>query len=223
MGESLIGTFMTFLPVNLSIEDRLCLVIGGGRVAVRKVQTLLQAGAKVRVISPDLDPRLQKLATAGRIQWKPRRFKKCDLKPAWLVIAAAADRDLNRQIQTEAKRRRLWVNAVDDPENSSVIFPSFLCRGGLVVAISTSGQSPALSRKIRESLEHQWNPKTGTCLEWIGRFREQVKAKISNPRQRFRFWDQALTPKVIKLIRQGKIAELKRSLKTQFKKFPGAK
>jgi siroheme synthase-like protein len=207
----------------LNVNGRWGVVIGGGRVAVRKVETLLAAGAKVRLISPKIAPRLQRLAQAGRIEWKPRQWKKCDLDRAWLVIAATGDPDLNRRIRIAATRQKIWVNAVDDPDNCSLVFPSFFNRGGIQIAVGTSGQSPALARKIREDLERDWDPKAGKCLAWIAGFRKRVKADLADPEQRFRFWDQALTPKVLKLVRRGKIAEVKRSLQTAFAKFQRAK
>ncbi len=214
---------MSLLPVSLNLKGRWCVVIGGGRVAVRKVETLLAAGAKVRLIAPQADLKLKRLALSGRIEWKPRRWKRCDLDRAWLVIAATANRELNRKIKNAATRQKIWVNAVDDPENCTIIFPAFFNRGGIQIAVSTSGQSPALARKIREQLESEWDPKAEQCLEWIGKFRGQVKAKLADPEKRFSFWDQALTPKVLKLIQRGKTAELKRALQTAFKKFQSAR
>jgi siroheme synthase-like protein len=214
---------MKYLPVGLNLKGRWCVVIGGGRVAVRKVETLLEAGGKVRLVSPQLAPRLKQLVQAGRIEWKPRRWKRCDLDRAWLVIVATGDREVNRKIKNEATRQKIWVNAVDDPENCTIIFPAFFNRGGIQIAVGTSGQSPALARKIREQLESEWDPQAGKCLEWIGKFRGQVKAKLADPEQRFNFWDQALTPKVLKLIQRGKTAELKRALQTAFKKVQSAR
>jgi len=139
------------------------------------------------------------------------------------VIAATGDREANRKIRVQATRQKLWTNAVDDPDNCSLVFPSFFNRGGIQIAVGTSGQSPALARKIREQIENEWDPKAGQCLKWIGKFRRQVKAKLAEPEQRFRFWDQALTPKVLKLVRRGKIAEVKRSLQTALTKIQRAK
>ena len=210
---------MPLLPVSLNLKGRCCVVIGGGRVAVRKIATLLEAGAKVRLIAPQIEPRLKQLAQASRIEWKPRQWKKCDLDRAWLVIAATGDREVNRKIKTEASRKKIWVNAVDDPENCTVIFPAHFSRGGIQIAVSTSGQSPALARKIKEELESEWSLNAGKALEVIAQFRRQVKTKLADPEQRFRFWDQALQPKVLKLIRQGKTAEVKRALQAALAKF----
>jgi precorrin-2 dehydrogenase/sirohydrochlorin ferrochelatase len=214
---------MCYLPVSLRLKGRLCLVIGGGQVAVRKVESLLKAGAKVRLISPQVDRRLKQLAQADWIEWKPRRWKKCDLDRAWLVIAATSDPKVNRRIKREAERRRLWVNAVDDPENCSLFFLSFFNRGELQVAVSTGGLSPALARKIRETLDQDWNPNAGKCLEWIAAFRAQVKKKIPDPARRFRFWDQALSPQVIEMIRQGKIRALQPAVRQALARFQGTK
>jgi len=212
---------MIRLPVSLAVPNRLCLVIGAGQVAVRKVQTLLQAGARVRVVSPELDPRLQKLVRSGKIEWRPRSWKVADLNHVWLVIAATSDPKVNRRIKREAERRRLWVNAVDDPENCSLFFLSFFNRGELQVAVSTGGLSPALARKIRETLDQDWNPNAGKCLEWIAAFRAQVKKKIPDPARRFRFWDQALSPQVIEMIRQGKIRALQPAIRQALARFQG--
>lgn len=210
---------MIYLPVSLAVKNRLCLVIGAGLVARRKVQTLLQAGARVRVISPEICPPLRRLARNKKIEWTPRRWKPSDLGPAWLVIAATADGETNRRIQRAAEQRRLWVNAVDDPGHCSMIFPSFFNRRGLQIAVSTSGHSPALARKIREALDAEWHPQSGLCLLWLSTFRGQVKTQISDLQLRLAFWDQALNPKTLRLIQQGRLSELKRSLPRALRRF----
>ena len=213
---------MALLAINLDVQDRLCLVIGGGSVAVRKVKTLLEAGARVLVVSPILAPALRQLAQAKKIEWKARAWKNCDLDRAWLVVAATADAEVNRQVHREARRRRLWLNAVDDPEHCSALFPSVLTRGGIQLAVSTSGLSPALARKIRESLESDWSEQAGACLDWIAGFREKVKREISDPRLRFAFWDRALTPQAVRLIQKGRRVELKRYIQSAWNKFQGS-
>jgi precorrin-2 dehydrogenase/sirohydrochlorin ferrochelatase len=162
---------------------------------------------------------LKELAEKGRIEWQNREWREKDLEDAWLVVAATGDADINLQIRELAEICRLWVNAVDDPENCSVAFPSFLSRGDLIIAISTSGKSPALSRKIRESMEASWNEATGEALDWISGFRDKVKAEIQTAKQRFDFWDQALSPGVVDMIRLGKIDEMKDAIQKAFKEF----
>ncbi|MEK7848331.1 MAG: bifunctional precorrin-2 dehydrogenase/sirohydrochlorin ferrochelatase, partial [Chloroflexota bacterium] len=142
-----------YYPVFLQLRGRLCVVVGGGEVAQRKVEALVEAGARVRVISPSLSPRLSQLAASGQVGAEPRPYATGALKGAFLAIAATDDPEANRQVVREARRRRVLLNVVDEPRACSFIMPSVVRRGELVLAISTGGLSPALSRKVREDLE----------------------------------------------------------------------
>ncbi len=142
-----------FFPIVLSLKDQRILVIGGGKVAGRKIKKLLEANAQIEVVAPGLTPELEALAMDGRIAWKKRFYQTEFLEGATIVIAATDDIELNRRIAGEARQRRILVNTVNQAEDSDFIFPAQIRRGDLLIAVSTSGKQPALAREIREELE----------------------------------------------------------------------
>lgn len=149
---------MTLFPMFLKLERRSCLVVGAGTIGEPKIQSLLVAGANVRVIAPQAHRAVMDWARAGLIVWQPRAFLPSDLGGVFLVIAATASAELNRLIFNEARRRNILCNAVDDPENCDFYFPAVVRRGQLQIAISTGGQSPALAQRLRRELEEQFTP-----------------------------------------------------------------
>lgn len=140
-------------PIFLDLSNQPTVVIGAGSVATRKIQTLLKAGAAVTVISPKTTAPIRKLAQTKRIRWLPRRYRKGDLRGARLVVAATDDLALNRTICAEAKRHKLLVNCIAPPAAGNFIVPSLLTRGGITLAISTNGASPAFAKRLRHDLE----------------------------------------------------------------------
>lgn len=150
------------------------MVIGGGKVGERKVLSLLQAKASVKLISPEATPVLQKLAEEGQILWEKRIYQPGDLEGAWLVVAATNDPSTQRSIYDEANAKRVFCNMVDVPEFCSFIVPSVVKRGSLNIAISTSGASPAVARRIRESLEMQFGPEYEIYLKLMENLRKQI-------------------------------------------------
>ncbi|WP_022855722.1 precorrin-2 dehydrogenase/sirohydrochlorin ferrochelatase family protein [Thermodesulfobacterium thermophilum] len=163
-----------YFPVFLNLEGKLCVVIGGGKVGERKVLSLLQAKAFVKLISPEATPVLQKLAEEGQIIWEKRIYQTGDLEGAWLVVAATNDPSTQRSIYDEANAKRVFCNMVDVPEFCSFIVPSVVKRGSLTIAISTSGASPAVARRIRESLEMQFGPEYEIYLKLMENLRKQI-------------------------------------------------
>ncbi|MEE9583625.1 MAG: bifunctional precorrin-2 dehydrogenase/sirohydrochlorin ferrochelatase, partial [Dehalococcoidales bacterium] len=139
----------TYYPVFLNISHRKCIVVGGGQVALRKARALLEHGADVTIISPDLCHELAELAESGEVSALTKEYQAGDLKNAFVAIAATDNSETNRRVVAEARRRAVLVNVVDDAENSDFIVPSYLRRGEITIAVSTSGRSPALARKIR--------------------------------------------------------------------------
>ena len=143
---------MGYYPVFIEMEGRRCLVIGGGRVAEGKVQGLLNAGAVVTVVAPDLTVALRELLDAGSISYEAREYVDGDLESYAICMAATDDGAVNGAVAAEGKRRRIWVNAADDPANCDFILPAVIRQGQVVVAASTGGASPALARRLREEL-----------------------------------------------------------------------
>jgi precorrin-2 dehydrogenase/sirohydrochlorin ferrochelatase len=171
-----------YYPAFVDIEGRRCVVIGGGKVAERKVRDLLRAGASVYVISPELSAGLKKIAGQGRIKHIQRGFRATDLKDAFLAIAATDDEKTNSKVA--AHGARMLVNVVDKPDLCSFIVPSALKRGPLTIAVSTSGASPAMARSIRQELEGMFGKEVGQYLEKLCRIRERATREISDPVER---------------------------------------
>ena len=143
----------SFYPINVNIEGKKCLVVGGGKTAERKVATLVRYGGEVVLVSPAATPRLRSYAQKRKILWHKRRFKLTDLSGAFLVFSATDSETLNREIGQEAKKRTILVNVVDTPEDCDFISPSLVERGHLTISISTAGLAPLLSKHIRKDLE----------------------------------------------------------------------
>ena len=147
---------MRYYPVSLDIKNRKCLVVGGGSVGTRKVKTLVECGAKVTVVSPDVRKKLLELAGSHSIVLKKRVYRQTDLDGMFLVIGTTDDEELNRQISEAAEKLNMLCNIADRPQVCNFILPSIVHRGDLTISISTSGRSPALAKKLRIELEGQF-------------------------------------------------------------------
>lgn len=168
---------MKTYPLFALIEDRPCLVVGGGAVGERKVQDLLGAGARVTVVSQTLTPRLAELAAQGRLRFIQDDFSPPYLDGMWLVVGATDDQQVNREISVAAQARHLLVNIVDAPELCTFIVPAQVRRGSLTIAVSTGGASPALARQVREELEERFGPEYGRYLRLLQGVRNRVLAR----------------------------------------------
>jgi siroheme synthase-like protein len=162
-------------PMFLNISGKRCVVVGGGRVALRKVRALLEHGASIEVISPALCPELIELAKEGQIRASHRCYQPGDLKKALIAIAATDNSDINQQVVKEAHGKSVLVNVADDRGNSDFIVPSYAHRGGVTIAVSTAGRSPALARKIRTRLEKELGDEYGSLALLIGEVRTEVR------------------------------------------------
>jgi precorrin-2 dehydrogenase/sirohydrochlorin ferrochelatase len=167
---------MSFYPVLLDLTGKRVLVVGGGQVAQRKVETLLGYEAEILIIAKVLTDKLNEMVECGRVVFLGKEFLPHHLDGAFLVIAATNDKGLNHRVSEEANRRGMLVNVVDQPADCNFIVPSIIRRGDLLVAISTSGKSPAMAKRIREQLEWQFGPEYETTLKLMGRVREAVLA-----------------------------------------------
>lgn len=193
----------TGYPAILLLEGRLAIVIGAGAVAERKVRTLRDAGARVRVVSPDVTDALRGRATAGEIELLERRFAPGDLAGAAAVVAATDDTAVNQAVFEEATGRGIPVNVVDDVDRCTFIAPSIVRRGDLVLAISTGGKSPALAVRIRERLEHEFGEDYARFLDLMGRLREEV-ALEGDQAERAKAWYRVVDSEVMDLVREGR-------------------
>jgi siroheme synthase-like protein len=205
-----------YYPIVLNIQGRKCLVVGGGKVALRKVKALLEHGANVEVVSPVFCPELNHLATDGTIRAIQRDYKSEDLQHAFIAIAATDDAKTNERVAAEARRREVLTNVVDDPKNSDFIVPSYFERGDVIITVSTSGRSPALARKIRSELERNFKAE----YEQLAIVADEVRSKLKQQgiTASSDAWQQVLgLNSLIELLRQGKSQEAKEIMLTRLK------
>ncbi|MBI4949875.1 MAG: bifunctional precorrin-2 dehydrogenase/sirohydrochlorin ferrochelatase, partial [Deltaproteobacteria bacterium] len=165
---------MRYYPVFLDIKGRQSLVIGGGAVALRKIEGLLSAGSKVTVVSPTVTKAVKGLADKGSISLIKRKYREGDLVGVFLVVTASNDRAVNESVYNEAKKRGVLINSVDAPERCSFIVPSIIDRDPLLIAVSTSGAAPLLAKKIRERLEGEIGEEYGKFTDLIGKVRNKL-------------------------------------------------
>jgi len=165
---------MSYYPIFLNLEGETALVFGGGSVAERKIVTLLEYNALIRIVSRRLTDNLKVLVESKKVQHVGEDFSEKYLNNVFLVIVATDDRRLNRKISEHARERGLLVNVVDQPSDCNFIVPSIVKRGDLSIAISTSGKSPALAKKTRKELESQFGREYETFLVLMGRLRKEI-------------------------------------------------
>lgn len=192
-----------YYPINLNLQSRKCLVVGGGRVAERKVESLLECGAVVWVVSPTLTQNLSKLASEGSINYLSREYTYDDLDGCFLVVSAVDDRQANSKVANDCFARNILVNAVDDPEICNFIVPSVLRRGSLCIAVSTDGKSPALAKKIREEMESLFGNEYAEFLELMGEIRNQVLRDISDGEERRKIFECLINSDILEFIKKG--------------------
>jgi len=179
-------------PVMLRLAGRRCVVVGGGAVAERKVAGLLECGASVTLVSPEATPILEGLAGAARITWERRTVSGKDVARAFLVFAATDNLEVNRRVAQAVSEAGGLANVADDPAGGSFHVPAVLRRGGLSIAISTSGNSPALARRLRQRLEQTLGPEYEAFLAALGQLRERAQKSIPSAEARRRIYLQAL-------------------------------
>jgi siroheme synthase-like protein len=171
---------MSLFPIFVKLQNRLVLVVGGGKVAEDKITGLSTAGARVRVVAPQVNEQIAGWAQQGKIDWRAKRFESADLDQAFLVIAATSAAGVNEAVYREADARGILCNAVDDMEHCHFYYGSVVQRGDLQIAISTNGRSPALAQRLRKELENQFGSEYESWLEWLGAARELLRANGRN-------------------------------------------
>jgi precorrin-2 dehydrogenase/sirohydrochlorin ferrochelatase len=188
-----------FFPVSLNLKDKLCVIIGGGKVAQRKAENLIKCKAEVKVISPLAEKRIMQHASEGLLNWYKKKFTDNDLDGAYLVFAATDSNQENRRVVDLCRKKRIFANAVDEPELCDFVVPSVLRRKSLAIAISTNGKSPMFAKKVREDLEKVITEEYGEFLDILGEKRERIKRTVL---------DGAVRNKLFKLIIYSDIIEL---------------
>ena len=207
---------MRYYPIFLDLRGRRCAVVGGGRVAERKVHALLRAGASVHVISPALTPRLALLAARGKIDLTPRAYRSGDLegpvaarseaasriRPA-LVFASTDNPETQKAVRKDAQEIGALVNAADDARESDFLVPASFAQGDLLVAISTSGSSPALARRLRRQLQVTLGHEYRGYLRFLREARKQVMRTVPDEAQRTKIFRQLFGAPVMDWLRKG--------------------
>jgi precorrin-2 dehydrogenase / sirohydrochlorin ferrochelatase len=166
-------------PIMLRLQGKKVVVVGGGKVAERKVSGLLGTGARVIVVSPDATDEIRRLAGDGIIDWQQKSFSEADIKEAFLVFAATNDKEINQLVKSFCLGSQL-VTIADDPEGSNFTVPAYLQQGRLSIAVSTGGASPMLAGKIREQLEEQFDESYEEYLEFLYSARQRILAEVKD-------------------------------------------
>ncbi|MCL6638539.1 MAG: bifunctional precorrin-2 dehydrogenase/sirohydrochlorin ferrochelatase [Firmicutes bacterium] len=203
--------------ISLDLSGKLCLVVGGGQVAERKVRSLLECGAGVKVVSPGLSPGLRALAAEGRIDYREGPYVTADLDGVFLVIGATDREEVNRRVADDCAARNLVVNIVDDPGKGNFFVPAVVRRGDLTIAVSTGGRSPMLARKIREELERAYGPQYGDFLEILGRLREKVIENESDENRKTEILERFVSEEILGLLKAGRLETVKERLESAYR------
>ena len=190
---------MSLLPIFVDIKDRPCLLVGGGKVAARKLNMLCKAGARVTLVAPILCETVAELCEQFSVDIVQREFAESDINEQRLIIAATNDAATNKYISEVAKKKNLFVNVADDFAQGDVVLPSVIDRDPIQIAVTTGGASPVLARILRRNLEHCTPATYGELAELVESYRKKVSACIQDETSRRRFWEEVL---------QGPIAEM---------------
>jgi precorrin-2 dehydrogenase/sirohydrochlorin ferrochelatase len=194
---------MGYYPAMIDLTDRLCLVVGGGEVGRRKVSALLEAGARVRVIEPAPDEALWSGVPRDRVELKAEPFSPGHLDGVGLVVAATDDPAVNAAVFSAAWERNVLVNVVDAPAWCSFIVPAVVRRGDLLVAVSTSGASPAVAARIRREIEARYGPEWGPVLTLMRRVRERLLARGRPPAENRGLFQRLADSNLVDLVAAG--------------------
>jgi siroheme synthase-like protein len=172
---------MTLFPAFLKLHNRPVLVVGGGAIASSKIPGLLEAGARVTVVAPKVNPDLAERARDLQLDWLRKPFEAVDLNGKFLVVAATSLQNVNESVFREADARHILCNAVDDIDNCHFYYGAVVQRGDLQIAVSTNGKSPALAQRLRKELEQQFCPEYAAWLDWLGAARAALHAQSADP------------------------------------------
>lgn len=203
--------------ISLDLFQKDCLVVGGGQVSERKVRSLLECGARVKVISPEITPGLGKLAAEGLILYREGFYQDSDLTGVFLVIGATDSEEVNRRVADDCAARNLVVNIVDDPGKGNFFVPAVVRRGALTIAVSTEGKSPMLARKIREELERAYGPQFSEFLELLGQLRERVINNETSEQKKRNLLEELVSEEILDLLKEGRLELVKERLHSAYR------
>jgi uroporphyrin-III C-methyltransferase/precorrin-2 dehydrogenase/sirohydrochlorin ferrochelatase len=205
---------MDYLPIFIQLRGEPTVVVGGGHVALRKIDLLLKAGARITVIAPQLHDELRALVERGQINYLSLEFQPHHLDGIAIAVAATDSREVNAAVSTAARARRLPVNVVDDPELSTFIFPAIIDRSPVMVAVGSSGQSPVLARRVRQQIEALLPARLGALARFVGDRRKEVQ-KALTPEQRRPFWERIIGGIVGSRVLAGEDSDARRAFDDQ--------
>ena len=205
--QSLVG-----YPANFLVAGRRCVVVGAGRIAARKLEALLEAGADVVVIAPEAVDTIRTWAETGRLVWHERGFEDADLDDAWLAITATANAAVNQAVFDAGEARRVWINSADDPINCSFTLMSVVRQGDIVVTIGTNGRSPALATFLKAHVGTEMGPEYERLLELLSEAREAIRS--SGRSSEDADWRQAFDSGILDLVREGREEEARELLRS---------
>jgi uroporphyrin-III C-methyltransferase / precorrin-2 dehydrogenase / sirohydrochlorin ferrochelatase len=206
---------LPLFPAFLDLRERPVVVVGGGEIAERKVKSLLRCGARVTVVAPEVTDRLAAQARDGTLAHRVKRFDESDLHGARMVVAATDDPMVNENVGRAASDLGILVNVADDPALSTFLMGAAVERGPVQVAISTSGTSPALARRLRARIEGAVPDGFGTLAALAGRFRTEAIRRLPDPRARRRFWERVMEGPIAALALEGRETEARDALQRE--------
>ncbi|MDD3223394.1 MAG: bifunctional precorrin-2 dehydrogenase/sirohydrochlorin ferrochelatase [Clostridium sp.] len=189
-----------YYPIMIDIDEKKCAVIGGGKVAFRKIKSLIECNADVFVISKDIIASVKELLDNNRIKYIKAEYDFKYINDCKLAYAATDDNIVNRRIFNDCSKNNILVNVVDTIDECQFIVPSKVQRGDLTIAVSTNGKSPALSKKIRQDLEKKYDFRYEIFLEIMGRVRKRVSSEIEDPKKRSEFYNKIVYSDLIERI-----------------------
>ena len=196
-----------YYPIFLDIEGRAVAIIGGGNVCARKAETMMNYGAKVTVVSPELTEEIENWARDGCLEIRRKKYDERDLDGANIVIASTDDQHVNEQIAADCRRRRIPVNVVDVTPLCEFIVPAIVNKGSVTIAVSTGGKSPALGRTLKEDLHRLVGPEYTEVNDVLGTLRESAKRVLPTDVDRKHFFDSIIARGILEMLRDGRRRE----------------
>lgn len=208
---------MDYFPLFLKVKDQMCLVVGAGEIAARKIELLVRAGANIVVVALEIGNAVAALQHSNQIVIRQKAFTREDIDGMGLVVSATNCRYTNIEVSKLANQRKIPVNVVDDPALCSFIFPAIIDRSPLLIAISSSGVSPVLTRLLRARIESAIPASFGLLVKFAEKFKLLVKQRIPQPSLRRVFWEKILQGPVAELVFVGKQSEAEELLWSQLR------
>lgn len=206
-------------PIFLNLAGKPCLVVGGGEVAGRKVALLVETGACVTVVSPDISGEIETLVGKGKVKHIKEKFREEHLEGFSLVVGATDDPQVNRAVSRGARKSGIWVNIVDSPDESDFFVPSLVKRGDLTIAISTGGNSPAMAKKVRVELEKLMGHEYAVLLDFLGKLRGDASASIQEEKERAALYTQLVDSNILTLLKEGEHQEARQEAEKILNRF----